>query len=372
MSSIRFTCCLLIAVLMAQHSFAQKGYYKKGFIIAVNGQTIQGEIERLENYTIKKQVRFKPVSGENAILYKAGEIAGFYIEEEKNRFETVEIPGPDSASPKKVFAQLLLRGGISVYKISVSTKERTIIFENGNVQDYIIKKGNSFYLLTETEEQEGTKYTLTKTYIPVLKEIVRDCSSISEAEINHTGFSDKPIVKFFAKYNSCINPSGTVEINKKSTVFQVDHGPDFSYVLLTGNNIHNIGSFSAGWYVNIASKALSRNWSLTTGINILNSRYQYVAEGFSQSYRQTSLRVPLLSRLKLTKQNNSFPVLYVGATPVFNFSTGLEFQASVGAGVVVARKVTAAITYDPYMANKDGYLNFRLGFNIRSVKSSNR
>lgn len=161
-------------------SFGQD-YFREGFIISLNQDTLKGEVAYRTKSSNYKTCLFRSSEGEKE--YTTYQISGYGFVNEN--FYTSEIV--DSS-----FVEVLVSGKISLYKLD---------------NFYLVKKGDNVYPLeSKTKEAniDGTfGYVESNQWRGAMLYLINDCLPNSSATVSHMRFEEKSLTKLVNKYNGC-------------------------------------------------------------------------------------------------------------------------------------------------------------------------
>lgn len=244
----RASIMLALFFLISQAALAQENYLP-GYLISINGDTINGLIDYQNWSKNPKRIHFKEGSSENEKSYLPIEIKAFgvaaeiytsaIVETEVSPFTTNQLEDNSRLNIKvdTVFLQLLIRG------------EKSLFFH----QNELAMK--NFYVLHEGElKLLGQKKYMTfkdgkrgvaenKQYVGQLTLFFQDCPKIYD-KVQQITYSQKSLEKIFISYLSCTE--SVVEFQKKTEKITTAFGPMVGIGLTTFNFQGGDGPILAG------------------------------------------------------------------------------------------------------------------------------
>lgn len=171
---------IIIFVVITSHSFCQSDF-RNGFIITLDNDTINGQVDYKSNAKSYKSCIFKGEQEEKE--YYPDEIFGFGYDDDK--FFSSQII-------ESSFVEVLILGEISLYK----SKDR-----------YYVKKDTSLYDLESIYEEvkiygkvaikENNRWRGTMSYL------ISDCINNPNSIVSTTNLDEKSLTKLIVKYNKC-------------------------------------------------------------------------------------------------------------------------------------------------------------------------
>lgn len=157
-------------------NIAGQNYFKEGYIITLEKDTVRGEVANQSNALNNKSCQFKSPQGENE--YLPTQIAGYgYVDDKFYASQIVD----------SVFVEVLVTGKLSLYRLD----------------DYfLVKKGNEVYSLENIYDDDGEIVNKNK-WRGKLSFLISDCLPNSNNAVSHLEFRDKNLIKLVQKYNQC-------------------------------------------------------------------------------------------------------------------------------------------------------------------------
>jgi len=366
MKKIFLTTLIFCSILKA---YSQNEYYRKGYVITSDGDTLHGYIQRLADVLIEKEINFKPsLEGNSAnIVFYPTSIKGFYLEDDKIKFEPVPVLLDDNSETEQRFGILMLTGYCGLYKVPLTEKEKKTIFENDNI--YIAYKNGKWTQLNETESLDGSDYTLTKEYLDSLSSLFNDCNSINFETIQKTNFNDDDLVNLFIKYNTCSGQKTPSVVYATQAPSQIKHGIELSYPCYLGSGAPPTSGLSIGYFIDVLKPSLSERVSITANLNYAWIKYLATSSTtISQNYNL--LRFRLMSTLNLADKKMVIPFLSTGCLVIANLNVdpylSVYFPAAVGC--YIGKKLRLEIQYNnflfPLLANPK-QMDFEIGYRFK-------
>ena len=366
--------CLLVSV----SARAQRTDYEAGYIVT-NSDTIRGLLLRTNEVKLGKEVKFKSSEASKVTTYIPAEIKSFSFDKDGFIFQTVELALRKDTILNKTnrFAKLLLSGYTSLYKLQLEDYELTAILEYNNDWVYILRKNNTFYTLGQFESEiDPQQYKFDKRYIPLLKSLTSDCSSI---KVNQSlRFEDSKIIEVVKSYNDCMEPNSSKSFSHKVKLIK-KHGISVSYGSLV--NFYYVKSFSnsnapsIGYFWDITNPSRSKNISLLTGINYMHLSYSLPAPNNKTiKIKEHYLKLPLIGQRNFYSKRNAVPFLNFGITLQANADYGFNYVdivpfVDLGAGVYINKLRLSLLLENPGLAFKsDKILSLGVGYRLDRLK----
>ncbi len=378
-----------LLVLLSAFSFnltahAQKEYFVKATIVKNNGDALSGYIERVRDNQLAVGITFEPeLKSKDKQQFTPDDLQSFTLAGENATYESVSYISYEKgkATPAKRFANLVLKGYCSLYKLELPDDEINIIFEPNNTHIFLVKKGDSVTVLKETEVMIGSSYSLNKDYVERLKILFRDCQDIDEDMIAATQFYKKALVKIFTTYNLCVRPGAQPQSFKTIKATKINPGVYLGYLFFNAKHVSSSSGFCAGFFVDLLKPSANERFAFSAGLEYITLK----AEGeivnppplgnYFEKDKLESFGLPLKGIYYLSKRKVA-PFLSFGVKPavisaehvadnVFNSSVqkGWLVFGSFGPGLLIGR------VYTEFLAEKEGiittdrgtYYHIRLG-----------
>ncbi|RAJ04186.1 outer membrane protein with beta-barrel domain [Chitinophaga skermanii] len=216
----KFWLCSLLCLLCTIQS--QAGHYEKGTIYKPNGDSLQGYIENTYKDKTPQYILFKTTLDATAITYLPTDLAGFYYAESDERFKSMQVkldvttrsaenlatmhPGNRNIQDKRIFAQCILKGQVSLYEYDHLSGTGYFIVEDENggltvLNNTVVYNHNSSALQT------------LPYYRTELLEIVGNC--VNEKTIDATPYTAKGLKTVIKQYLSCKYGAENMAITEK-------------------------------------------------------------------------------------------------------------------------------------------------------------
>jgi hypothetical protein len=242
-------------------------HFEKGYIIKPGGYASPGFLFREPDDVISKAVQFtqdSTLQAKPTVFYPA-DLKGFFFEKDSVTFESIDYSfRKDTVDVKeKRFAKQLVQGYATLYRLQLPLNEQKAVAENTNTCVYILRINNEDNVLSETEETNGTDYTLVKTYIGTLKYLFKDCPAIQE-KLNGLRFNDDAMVSIVKRYCACARPNDTVIVPPHKAKLLFFHAPEAGFSFFKFNTWAQI--YSIGYELQTVYPEMSDRISLTLGL----------------------------------------------------------------------------------------------------------
>lgn len=293
---------------------AQDELFIEGFVITLEGDTINGLVKQSSTEKLMKLCTYKGKGGAE-IEYSPWQIKGYGFEG-AGAYATGVV---DSS-----FVEVLVYGELSAYKRG---------------SDYYLGSGGEIGLLktkiiSYTRDGVPTKAKSTK-WIGVINYFIQDCNVV-DYDLQRKKLSDKLIIKIVTEYNQC---KGTeyyeYKKDQKWTSFNAGIALYYTPSTLKVNtdaypsfaDTYSASSFTYGLAFNIYSPKISKR--LVFQLEILNTKAQYSADLFREinqnisEYAETfidlsTVSLPISFKYMIPKDRYSFYVMG-GASIEFNY-----------------------------------------------------
>lgn len=278
---IRLTLILLLIIFGT--SYGQSDF-RSGFIITLDNDTIQGQVDYRSNSKNYESCIFKGEQGE--IEYYPNQIVGFGYYNDKF-FSSQIVEGS--------FVEVLVDGTISLYRLR---------------NKYHIKKDTSFFDLesiieeVEIDGKIGTKET--SKWRGILTYLVSDCLQNPSGITSNIKLDEKSLTRLTVKYNKCKGTEFT-EFKASKPWTKFDYGATLG-VSRSGITTDGSGSFSylddsyssidpsIGVLIAISSPRITEKIAFQGELHFLKSSYSSLVELESPTeYHDTFIELTTLS-----------------------------------------------------------------------------
>jgi hypothetical protein len=266
---------LLIFSAISICGFAQDNYLP-GYIIKLNGDTINGFIDTDRPINNFLYCSFRAKQDSKPINYNANEISGYrYID--GKYFVSKEIQS-DSVKKVKVFFQWLINAKINIY---------SFLNENSKVSYFAETQNNQLIELKDSKvekfDEYNVKYEINKReYIGILTSLMHDCKEMIPI-INNSQLNDKSLINVVKTYTE------KVCNNSKSVVFESPKQRSKSAIFIViGNswsitNLNDISLFKSNEYSEKNSVLLGLNYS-TSNLSYLSKHISFQTGIYFSNY----------------------------------------------------------------------------------------
>jgi len=275
---------LIILLIMIGNSFGQKNF-RNGFIITLEHDTINGQVNYRSNSKNYKSCVFKSEQGETE--YYPTQILGFgYI---GDKYFTSQIT-------QNSFCEVLVTGQISLYKSN---------------DKFLVKKGTELYnleLITEPVEIDGKIGTKKNNrWIGLLTYLMSDCLENVNNLTPQINLDEKSLTRLLVAYNKCSGKAFTeYKASKPWTKFEFgaslgvtkseilinNESPAFSYL----DDSYRSVDPSIGLLIAISSPRMTERIAFQSEIHFIKSAYSSLVEnGNSTEYHDTHIDLSTLS-----------------------------------------------------------------------------
>ncbi len=292
----------LVSIIFFTIAFQALGQndFRNGYVITLERDTIQGEVDYRSNAKNYQSCLFKNSSGRTE--YFPDQIVGFGYTNDK--FFTSEIIDG-------WFVEALVIGDLSLYKFT---------------KKYVLQKANETYEIEkktiETQVNGVEEVRLDNRWRGVMSFLIGDCLQESQNIVNSLVFKEKQLTKLVSRYNTCKDNSYTVfKINKPWTKFNLgaslgitrsmiriqNQSGSFSYLDKTYNSIEP----SIAILMAISSPRITENVAFQMEMHFSKSNYSGLVEinGQSIEYHDTFIDLSTLSfpfSLKYSFKKNNY------------------------------------------------------------------
>ena len=286
--------------------------------LEINGFVRQDDLSTLASGVCLKQ----NLSDKKCQIYNPSQIISF--ETEKGEvYESLDLKLDNNKIEIKVFANLILRGHVSLFK----SANKSEVF-------YAIKKDNNYYVLQNDKlvsgEGEVRRYNFKGILIFATENLLTD-------DIEHMSFNENDFVDIIKKYNSLKGSySKDLRVTEENTSY---------FVVNAGAGFKSNGSeyYAQAFYRKYYPK-ISRSTSINFGISYFN--YQYLK--YDTNYKASLISVPVQIQQNFLNKNirpyvfTGFSLNYLNVTNDDDesiISTGLQKNYGInfmyGAGLEI-------------------------------------
>jgi hypothetical protein len=258
---------LCIAPLCA---LGQYSYYKGASIVTTDSAATEGYVERISESDLSLGVRFKKsIEEAKGRTIPMAQIDRVIFTDDSAVFEKVKYTHVRDSSTVTEYrlAKKLLCGYAGLFKLQLPDSEVHIVYERNNTFVYIVRIGANFHVLDQAEVLdttsgscigcEGYAYKLKKTYINVLRRILKDDQGLSR-RIPKLKLRDADIIPLIDDFNKT-HPEVPREILFRKEKAAVRHSVSLATPFLPGLSIYGfqIGYLAKIYYPNISEKISS-------------------------------------------------------------------------------------------------------------------
>lgn len=260
--------------LSINFSFAQlTENYEKGSIIQNNDIKIDGYIRIDDLAKLSSEVCFKlSETDKNCIKYNTKQIKSFSTENERF-FDLLTIKDSENNQEIEIFANLILKGGASLYKS---------VYKGNDI--YVIVNQNKNYVLRDDELVFGETKMTTYNYIGILNIATEGFLNIKYSN-NAIKFDQKDFTKLVTEYNTSKGFENKIVIPKEKKT---------SYILVNigGGFKSDEKEFFAQGIYRMYYPNISKGISLNIGVNYFNYQYSVLNKRKLHKTTQTLTSIP--------------------------------------------------------------------------------
>lgn len=270
---------LLCSLLVVSFSVLAQRNFTDGYIVTLQGDTVNGKINEKDFYLNFSQCQFKAGKGEEVVKYQPGEVAGFSIEG-LNFFISQNVTELEPDRPMK-FLEVLVVGRTSLYKYK---------------EHFIFKKDTLPYMVLEgaptVREQNGV-YTNAKAnlvHFGILTYLFQDCPDI-ELSPSATNVNRDKLIGLTKRYNTCqgsdyevvfkkrpiarLAPSVYTDFGQMQTSFDYSDDTNFDESLL-GSGSQETSLRQTGFAIGVFLPRVSERLMIELGLNFSKFDYSYI------------------------------------------------------------------------------------------------
>ena len=314
---------IIVTILIFSNiSIAQKKYYEKGYVVTLNGDTMNGYLRHLKHNTLLSGIDFKK-NMDDSLIYKhfdSTDIQSFYFIKDNLWFKQVVYTSPDKKIVERKFGQLLVSGSLNLFRLDMLDSNNSKIFEEENDHIYIVQRDSEYTVLRMTESIVNDVYKVDKDYKKQIKKLLVLAGKPTDPGENFEKllFRDSQLKKVF---------SGTYE--EDSTMHKIDT----SAIILNSHNRTSIKNVFTIGDVTFLSKGVNTGngyvfsylfhllrphdlgrFSFVTGIEY--AKYNgMVVNNIKKDY----VRLPFLAKYSIMKGTSFEPFINLGTA--INIST---------------------------------------------------
>jgi hypothetical protein len=352
---------LYLLLLLPISSLGQNHFFEPAWITRNDGQVEQGEINRVRESELSKEIAFRSNPGAEVRTILPGEIRSFGFAKDSLLFEQVTYSykkaGVSIAIPR--FAKLMQQGLTTLYLLQLSVEEQNRVFEQENTFVYIWRLEGKDYTLRQTETLIGGKYTYTKEYQNVLRYLTLDCPAV-QAQTGRLGFRPRDIERFLEKYERCKAPETNMTHFSYKVPNKIWQGPEFSLSFLVYNHATVVPGMTIGYYRETLNPDLNEHISIISGFS-----FQFLSSTTVKEYQNGfySLNIPLRCNVYL-RQGRVMPFLDFGGSFKLSNLDGFSFFYNYGAGVWI-NKLRIRVLLESERINFQGLKIWSIGIGSR-------
>jgi hypothetical protein len=217
---------LLLVPFLSLNLFSQ-AYFKKGYIIRNNGDTLQGLVNYKSNLSNSRLCEFKRNGSSLVESFSPDEIQGYRIGE--NKYYISKIINSDGTG-NKVFLEYVLNGIVNLYYLKDAQEEK-----------FFIEKDGQLYTLSNDAKQvflNGSSYSVrSKQYLGMLIHLFGDNPEFKK-KVENTGFQYRSLLNITRDYDLNVCHDNNCILYSKSTKNNVYLEPfaSFSYATVGFKN----------------------------------------------------------------------------------------------------------------------------------------
>lgn len=335
----------LLTALCTSNIVLAQSDFRKGYIITLENDTINGLIDYRDGTKNFETCSFKKNENDEIVDYRPSKLNGYRFKDDKY-FKPRRIENQDGYQ-EYAFLEVLISGSVSLYK---------------HKSTFFIEKGDSSFHKLETETIETfsngeKKQRVSKKYLGILSFLLSDCSELRK-EIQSVGLSEGPLMKIVKKYHKLQNLEYSIYRAKQPTL-------KLSIGIYTGVNISNTkfssernnfnhlveGNFENGTPIiglnfNLFFPRFSGKISFLTGFSYLSQDYfsshkvvkSPITEINDVSMQIKQLKIPFGFQYTFTKRKFT-PYINLGLSTIINIQSSASWiQDSENNNVVVTKE----------------------------------
>lgn len=320
-----------VALITAQNDF------RPGYIIRLNGDTIEGLINYGSESNMCKKCVFQETTGKNASTYNPNEIKGY-------RFKDSRYYISKLIDDKWHFLEYIIQGKLNVYHLNINNSEQYFVEKSDN--ELVEIPSDNEVISTDST---GTRHiSKSKKHIGLLIYYLSDAPQIKDDITNLTSITDKSLISLAQKYHKVVCD------NEQCIVFEKPKPPvKVSLEILGGFNLNPYNSaltfldskyavtknYVAGinghfWFPAIGDKIF-----LKTGLNYMH--FEHEKFSYHDSGSQSNLIIPLFIEY-IYHKGIIRPKIAAGA--IYSIELGVKnpaviFDVDLGLNVKITKSV---------------------------------
>jgi Outer membrane protein beta-barrel domain len=314
---------LLLPVLLTTASAVAQTNFQPGYVVALAGDTLRGEVDARSAQRNASLIRFRTSPTAEPVPYQPAQLRGYGLADGQLyqtetilvappvTLETVGAPAP--ATPQAAFLEVVVQGAASLlYRRDQQGKERFYLRMSGQPVQELEQS-------TQQVEQKGTTYLRqTNQFRFTLAAAMRQCLALQPV-INTTRYSTTGLTQLVQRYNTCIGSSYSTPADKfrqspvrlvvmaggERSTFQFNDARSFP---TAGTTRHLNGGIQPVVGIALAIQPTKVSEAFSARIEALYESQRYAATfdnafGVSTQYRVglTSVRFPILVRYTYPK-----------------------------------------------------------------------
>lgn len=265
--------------------------FEKGSIVTIENVKIDGHIKTDDLSNLSSKICFKPTETDvKYIYYDTNQIKSFQTETGKT-FDLLSFKINNNSESINVFASLILKGEISLYK----TVYKSTTF-------YIIVTKDENYVLQNDELISGETKMIKYNYLGVINLATEGFSSKNYQKIP---FDEEDFIKIISEYNA------SKGYESKEVTYDEKNIHYFIVNIGGGHKKDESELFFQAMY-RIYYPKISRSTSLNLGLNYFNYQFPDVPNG---NIKESLISVPLQIQQNILNKNIR-PYVFMG----LNFS----------------------------------------------------
>lgn len=356
---------IIISIALYQTIYSQNDF-RKGYIVSLKNDTINGYVAYKENDSQYKTCHFKLAEDQELSKYDPSQILGYRYLNDKV-FISKEVIKED-LTKEKAFLEILVKGKatlygyLGVFYIEMQDKEMHKLID----EKVLVEKNGKEY------------YKNSNRHIAALSYLLADCESIKE-KINKVTYRELKLTKLIELYNEC-DGGESISFKVEKPGFKTEFGLVIgmnSSQLNFSSDLHNTehltngfnreNSMMPGIYFDFSSPRLNERTSINIGLFYIPATYTSYTIVKSSStltdYNNVTieveqLKIPLAFRY-------TFPEKKI--TPYINLGGSYTYHLSSSSLWVQERDANnTVITYEREPIEiGDGQLGFWGGFGVK-------
>ncbi len=252
---------LIFGILIFQNSFCQKNYLP-GYIIKLNGDTLQGFIDYRNWEKNPDKIFFQKGIDDEKIIFTPTDIKLFNVKDEVYVGAIVKTEiSPFNLDALNFDPELKFKSDTTFLQTIIQGEKSLYYYKNSNGNENLyIKQGKKFELLIYKKYFKyidgGRFLTENKTYIGQLRLYLNDCPSI-QSRLLRINYNKKSLEKLFDFYYHCTNKK--IEFKKKTEKIIVEIGA------IAGFSISSLKFYGSG-YAYLTKVDFPKSFNFSTGM----------------------------------------------------------------------------------------------------------